>query len=280
MKHTEWMTAISTNRTDIEFLKEIKSYGIDGIELSVNAWECGDIDWSGLKANSRGAGITLLSYHLPFSEKADISRIDEEGRQTACELQKELMKKAADIGIKRFVIHPSYEPVSDETRRGCMENAKLSLAELAEYASAFDAVICAENLPRSCLGHDIAEMQELLSADERLRVCFDVNHLLKQFGCTHRDFVKALGDKIVTCHMSDYDFVDEKHFFCGNGDINWDELIGLLEDAGYCGPFLYEGGFTPHRIFKDVPCGRLDQARERHMNIRSFKASAASKAFF
>ena len=39
MKHTEWMTAISTNRTDYEFLKEIKGYSIDGIELSVNEWE-------------------------------------------------------------------------------------------------------------------------------------------------------------------------------------------------------------------------------------------------
>jgi sugar phosphate isomerase/epimerase len=87
----------------------------------------------------------------------------------------------------------------------------------------------------------------------------------------HKDFVDALGDKIVTCHMSDYDFVDEKHFFCGNGDINWDELIGLLEGIGYCGPFLYEGGFAPHRVLKDVPFGTFAEAHERQMNIRSFK---------
>ncbi len=278
MKHTEWMTAISTPRTDYEFLKEIKGYSIDGIELSVAEWECHNIDWEGLGENAKKAGIALLSYHLPFGDKTDISSLDGDVRKNACNYDKELIKKATDIGIKRFIIHPSYEPIGDEERASRMEIAKKSLAELAEYADSFGAVICVEDLPRSCLGHDVDEMKELLSADNRLRVCFDVNHLLEKFGCTHADFVKALGDKIVTCHMSDYDFIDEKHFFCGNGDINWDELIGLLEDAGYCGPFLYEGGFAPHRIFKDVPFGSFDQARERQMNIRSFKGSRSIEA--
>ena len=271
MKHTQWTTAISTNRTDLDFLREIKSYGIHGIELSVAEWECHNIDWQGLCGNADKAEIKVLSYHLPFGDRTDISAADEAVRINAVEIDKALIKKATDTGINRFVIHPSYEPIGDEERQTRMSAAKLSLSELAEYAESFNSVLCVENLPRTCLGHNIAEMQELLSADSRLRVCFDVNHLLKQFGCTHRQFVKALGDKIITCHMSDYDFEDEKHFFCGNGSINWDELIGLLEEAGYCGPFLFEGGFTPHRIFKDVPHGSFAQARERHMNIRNFK---------
>lgn len=271
MKHTEWMTAISTNRTDYEFLKEIKGYSIDGIELSVNEWEVWKIDWSGLAENAKKAGITLLSYHLPFGEKNDISCIDAEIRKNAIAWQKELIEKATDIGIKRFIIHPSYEPIADEEREMRLNLSREGLKELAEYADERDAVICVEDLPRSCLGHTVDEMLYLVGSDERLRVCFDVNHLLTVYGCTHKDFVEALGDKIVTCHMSDYDFVDEKHFFCGNGDLNWDELIGLLEGIGYNGPFLYEGGFAPHRIMKDVPFGTFDKAHERQMNIRSFK---------
>lgn len=271
MKHTEWMTAISTCRTDLEFFKEIKGYNIDGIELSVAEWETHNIDWAGLRENADRADIALLSYHLPFGDRSDISRLDEVLRSNAVALQKELIKKATDVGITRFVIHPSYEPISDDEREARLKNAAESLSELAEYADNLGAVICVEDLPRSCLGHNVEEMLYLVGADSRLRVCFDVNHLLAVYGCTHKDFVNALGDKIVTCHMSDYDFVDEKHFFCGNGDINWDELIGLLESVDYCGPFLYEGGFTPHRIFKDVPVGTLDKAHERQMNIRSFK---------
>ena len=270
-KHTEWVTALSTNRTDFEFLSEIYSYGITAIELSVSEWECKDIDWEGLSKNSAKAGVFLWSYHLPFGDSVDISHACEEKRENAYKILTSLIDKASNIGIKRFIIHPSYEPIQDDEREIRMAQAKKSLKRLAEYVENFGGVICVEDLPRSCLGHDVAEMLELLSADDRLRVCFDVNHLLEQFGCSHKDFVSALGSKIVTVHMSDYDFVDEKHFFCGNGLIDWDELIGLLEDVGYNGPFLYEGGFRPNPRCPEVPLGTLDKARERQMNIRSFR---------
>lgn len=270
-KHTEWATALSTARTDYEFLSEIYSYGITAIELSVREWECKNIDWSGLSDNAKKAGVALWSYHLPFGDLTDISSTCEDNRQKALEFLFSLIDKACEIGIKRFIIHPSYEPIEDDERAEKMACAKRSLAALADYADKYGAVICVEDLPRSCLGHDVAEMCELVSADDRLRVCFDVNHLLDCFGCTHADFVSALGDKIITVHMSDYDFVDEKHFFCGNGLIDWDELIGLLEGIGYNGPFLYEGGFAPSARKPDVPFGTLDKARERQMNIRSFR---------
>ncbi len=271
MKHTEWKTAVSTAKYDREFFFELCSCGITAIELSVSEWEYRNIDWESVGKNAREAGIELWSYHLPFGESVDISSASEEIRAKAVETCLGLIDKACGIGIKRFVVHPSYEPIADTARALRMSQAKRSLKALAEYAEGREAVICVEDLPRSCLGHNVGEMLELLSADERLRVCFDVNHLLAEFKDTHRDFVEALGDKIETVHLSDYDFVDEKHFFCGNGNINWDELIGLLENAGYCGPFLYEGGFTSHRIYKDVPCGTFASARERQMKIREFK---------
>ena len=270
MKHIEWKTAISTANTSIEFLKELAANEITAIELSVSEWEYMNIDWEAVGANAGEAGVELWSYHLPFGDSVDISANEAERRARAVDKNKELIKKACGIGIKRFIIHPSYEPIGDEERESRIENACRSLKELAEYADGFGAVICVEDLPRSCLGHNIAEMKELISADSRLRVCFDVNHLLLQFGDTHSEFVSALGREIETVHLSDYDFIDEKHYFCGNGDINWDELIGLLEGIGYCGPFLYEGGFKPHRIHTEVPFGRIQDARERHLKIREF----------
>ena len=274
MKHTEWTTAISTSRTDYEFLSEIASYGIKGIELSVAEWLVDDIDWGGLFRNAGRANIELLSYHLPFGDKSDISALDEVLRESACEWHKALMKKANEIGITRFIIHPSYEPIDMTERDARIENAKKSLCSLAEYAKELSSVICVENLPRSCIGHDANEMKSLVEAHKELKVCFDVNHLLLEFGCSHADFVNSLSQKIVTCHMSDYDFIDEKHYFCGNGDINWDELIGLLESIGYQGPFLYEGGFAPHRVHKEVPYGKYSDAYERQQKIRSFKGKS------
>ena len=271
MKHSEWTTAISTSRTDLDFLRELKSCSIDGIELSVPEWEVNSIAWAELKENAGLSGVSLLSYHLPFGDKSDISSASESAREQAVEWLCSLIDKACGIGIKRFVIHPSYEPIADSERGERIAQAKKSLADLAKHARTYGAVICVENLPRTCLGHDIAEMKLLLSADEDLRVCFDVNHLLLQYGDTHRDFIAELGEKTVTAHFSDYDFIDEKHYFCGNGDINWDELIGLLENVCYGGPFLFEGGFAPHRVHTEVPYGKYSDARQRQLEIRAFK---------
>ena len=66
-----------------------------------------------------------------------------------------------------------------------------------------------------------------------------------------------MGDKIITTHISDYDFVDEKHWLPGEGKINWQELYKALLDIGYKGPWLYELGFkAPNTISRerDLTC--------------------------
>ena len=41
-------------------------------------------------------------------------------------------------------------------------------------------VIAVEDLPRTCLGRESSEMLELISVNDKLRVCFDTNHLLQK----------------------------------------------------------------------------------------------------
>ena len=295
--YRNWKTAISTSHTDYETLKRFTDCGVQAMELSVSWDECDSIDWAALRYNADAADIEILSYHLPFSGELNIAATDEAERQRVVTYQCGMIKKAADIGIRRFVIHPSAEPLPDDalannprwlaawnmseeeiagykaqlegiSRADCMAAAKKSLAELADYAAQFDAVICVEDLPRTCLGHTVEEMQELVSADERLRVCFDVNHFLTDYGSTHKQFVEKLGHLIVTTHMSDYDFIDEKHFFPGYGMLDWKSIVEYLEAADYNGPFLYEGGFSRSSKYPEVPFATFEMARERHMTIK------------
>ena len=271
----DWKTALSSKQIDPESLQRMKKCGISAIEYGIAAKEViadwkivVPIPWQMLRENTDAAGIERWSCHLPFSADIDISLADERARKATLDLHKEIISGAAGIGISRFVLHPSSEPISDEERSLRMEMAKCSLCELADYAATLGAVICVEDLPRSCLGHTAEEMLELLSADERLRVCFDVNHLLTVYGTTHEEFVEKLGHKIITTHMSDYDFVDEKHFFPGMGMLNWKMVIEALEQADYAGPFLYEGGFAPSLRAPEVPFGTWEEARERHLHIK------------
>lgn len=260
----DWLTATSTRVMDLETLKHYQACGIEGIEISLrHGYE--NIDWPLFLRNAQEAGLTICSMHLPFSQEISIATQNRNHRSAAIALHRRLIAEAAEAGVHRFVLHPSSEPIADVDRTQCMQLAKEALVELAQWADEHGSVICLEDLPRTCLGRTADEMLELLSADERLRVCFDVNHLLISNGSTHAEFVQKLGSKIQTLHLSDYDFIDERHFLPGNGLINWNEVITLLEEADYTGPFMYEAS-------SDNAPGPLDYAElcKRQMNIKSY----------
>ncbi len=100
--------------------------------------------------------------------------------------------------------------------------------------------ILVEDLPRTCLGRDSAEILRLIKDDDRLAVCFDTNHLLTEDPTA---FVRTVGDRIVSLHVSDYDFVNERHLLPGEGDVDWQALVTALREVGYNGSWLYEVNF-------------------------------------
>jgi sugar phosphate isomerase/epimerase len=129
------------------------------------------------------------------------------------------------------------EPIADDIRPTKIAYSKECLSELADFAATCGAVIAVEDLPRTCLGNCSAEMLDLISANDRLRICFDTNHMLSE---PLDDFLRACGDKIVTTHVSDYDFKNERHWLPGEGDVNWKSLFDTFDEVGYEGPILYE----------------------------------------
>ena len=113
-----------------------------------------------------------------------------------------------------------------------------------EIAQKSGGTVAVEDLPRTCLGRDTDELCKLVSADDRLRVCFDMNHLLYD---DNVEFIKALGEKIITVHVSDYDFTNERHWLPGEGKNPWDAIYNGLKEVGYNGVWMYELGFKSPR---------------------------------
>ena len=74
---------------------------------------------------------------------------------------------------------------------------------------------------------------------DQIRICVDVNHFLQE---SSEDGVLALGSRIVTTHISDHDYINERHWLPGEGKINWMALIAAFERIGYDGAFNYECG--------------------------------------
>lgn len=182
--------------------------GIFTLELSYGqlGW-CNDIPWKLWKTTAETAGVELWSFHLPFApfKQVDISAVDKTLRTSCVKQLSELIRAAGDIGVRTAVIHPSGEPMQEEERTEKINCAKESLVQLAQVAEESGMVIAVENLPRTCLGRDSADMLELLSADRRLMSCFDTNHLLAE---PAEKYLQAVGERIITTHVSDYDFKD------------------------------------------------------------------------
>ncbi len=220
--------------------EEFKLYaeaGVEVMELSFPCAEYENVDWAALRSGAEEAGIEIRSVHLPFSPVDNPAQMDESIRRKGIERSKAIMQASSVTGASVFVIHASSEPIPDEERKQQMENAKKSLGELAEFAKTVGACVAVEDLPRTCLGRHSDEILELISPHENLCVCFDTNHLLMQ---KNEAFVKAVGSKIVTTHFSDYDFIDEKHWLPGMGDVDWASLMDALDGVDYDGPLMYE----------------------------------------
>lgn len=224
---------------------------ISAVEISMQPELYKDIDYKQLKNLSEKYAVELWSYHLPFSpfSEIDISFTDKAKRESTVGYLSELIKKAADIGIDKFVIHASGEPIGDTERAERLKCAMLSLNTLAETACRCGGTIAVEDLPRTCLGNTSDEIIALLGANDKLRVCFDTNHLLQE---DNLNFMKKLSDKIITVHISDYDFTNEKHWLPGEGELNWCEMYSAFKEIGYSGVWMYEIGLKcPKTITRD-----------------------------
>ena len=235
--------------------------GIKHIEISVDKKQSEALDFSKLKEWSLEYCVNLWSFHLPFWPFSEIDISSPDIAESSVEYLSEYIKKASKIGISKFVIHASGEPIPEADRGIRMERAKKSLYALCEEARKYGSIICVEDLPRTCLGRSSSDILELLSAHPDLRVCFDTNHLLDE---KITDFIHAIGDKIVTTHISDYDFNNERHWLPGEGDIDWLELISALKDIDYKGVWLYEMDFGCPWTIK----------RERDLVCRDFTNNA------
>ncbi len=251
-----WETGCSTSycgKFDESVMEDYAKAGVKYAEISHNYAYYDKIDWLKIPQWSQNTGTELWSVHLPFTRKEiNIAYADKVTSNVAVAYQKLLIARAGEAGAKLVVIHPSSEPITDDIRPELLKRSAENLGKLVAKAAEYGMQVAVEDLPRTCLGNCSDDILYMLEQNPDLRVCFDTNHLLKQ---KNHDFVKAVGEKIITLHVSDYDFVDERHLFPGDGQNNWREIFADLEEANYNGAFMYEVknyGMTGRTTLEDV----------------------------
>ncbi len=231
----------SQNETNIS---RIPAAGIRWVEVTCNSFwrNIPEAEWNWRARNIqqllKDYGLKVWSCHLPYSGTMDISVLDDAKRAENLAVFKRIIRLCGELyQPQRLVLHPSSEPISDAERPRRLENAKASIKELAPVAKEIGAVLCVENLPRTCLGRVTEEMKELIAETPDVMVTFDTNHLLIE---SHEKYFDELGDRIGNIHVSDYDRIDERHALPGNGVIDWPYIHWRLRLSGYNGIFMYE----------------------------------------
>jgi sugar phosphate isomerase/epimerase len=217
--------------------QKLQESGIEVVEIGMSAEDFPDADFYDTAAVAKRHGLDIMSVHLPIAPQQvyDVTNINATG---AMAYQTEVIKRACSIlGTKHVVIHSGGEPLREEEREERVKRAGEKLPLLADVAAQFGADICIEVLPRTCLGRDSDEILAMLAYDDRLRVCFDANHIFRE---TEVEFIRKIGKKIATTHISDRDEINERHWMPGEGGRDWVAIMDALDEVGYKGDWVFE----------------------------------------
>lgn len=233
-----------TGSLSAESLAELKANGIDAVEFSFSKDKYyNEFDFVNRAQEYadrvREAGLEWWSLHLPFSRTLDITNLNDAEREEIVNINTEMILAAGKAGCKVAVLHPSSEPISDEVRPERLTYSRKNILRLREACDQVGMKLAVENLPRTCLCNRSAEMIALLR-DTGAGVVFDTNHSLAEENVAFLNALVDAGLEIYSLHISDYDFVDERHRLPGDGINDWKGIMAALEKAGYHGPMMYE----------------------------------------
>ncbi len=191
-----------------------------------------------LKEKAR-LGFETYTVHLPQLSDYDLSNPDEEKRLEAIKKQKEIALMAMPLEYSLLVLHPDTGHIPEQDYEKRHEALIKSLKDFAPWCKENGLLLAIENLTQISsvqTSKDLVKIIEAVDCDN-LGICFDTNHLFKE---THREFIKTAGKYILTMHVTDNDGQVEKHWFPGDGVINWKEIFSLLEEIGYNSTMICE----------------------------------------
>ena len=194
-----------------------------------------------LKKRLKEGGLRAETFHARFGAESDFSALDKAAWLKAIKNAEDAIEMAVEFGASIMVVHASSEPIPAETRAKRIEQSRKALDHLAGRCTKLRIKVAVEFLPRTCLGNSVEELLELAGNHHNhvLGVCLDVNHLMSRYA-ELPDYVRRLGSRLHSLHLSDCDKTDEKHWFPGKGVIDWKALMAALREVNFNGPMTYE----------------------------------------
>lgn len=170
----------------------------------------------------------IASVHLPFmggGKSWDMSLANEDARKDVSMRLQKLIRDNADLIPANVTMHSSMEPPLEE-HPARIECVCRTIEELLPLAEEIGFSLNVEYLPRKCIGNCVAELENIINRfdPKHVNLCMDVNHVMDKYN-ELPDIISYLAPRIKTFHFNDYDGIDEKHWFPGQGVINWGAVM-------------------------------------------------------
>lgn len=245
-----------------EILAYAKSVGIDHVEAAgMNYFfdSNGELSqtegtmqsiFNSAKAAADAEGINVSSIHMAYSEKMDLSLINEESRKKVVQGHIKLLEYIKVLKPDYILVHPSYYLDPPNQREQRKSQLLKSLNELNEAVKAIGSTLVVENM----LGPELMAGQRERPLMRTVEECVEImGRLPRTIGlavdmCHIKNpeiLIERLGDRLMTVHVSDGTGRAENHWFpcSGQGENDWNAILSALDKVGYEGVFMYECNF-------------------------------------
>jgi sugar phosphate isomerase/epimerase len=200
-------------------------------------WQLGEIE--ALSGELRKRALSVVSIHAPFGGLLDLAEPNPHHRVAAIGAILAAARAVKQLGGSMVVVHPSDLERARHDVGARLADCTRSLAILAENCRALDVTVAVESpLPHLIGGHPDEFDAILDSLDPSVRVCLDTGHTA--LGGHWRRFVDVAGARLAHVHAHDNRGHWDDHLPPGDGTIDWGEVRGTLEAAGFNGWIMLE----------------------------------------
>ena len=214
-------------------------------------------------------GISIGSMHAGRASW-DLAAPDLAERRQAVEDLCRSYKQAAELGVDLVICHcngpKSAYGVADY--RANMARSRRSLALAAERAGQAGIRLAVETMVargEKRPGNHVVEVLEMIdSLGDHVGVCVDTGHS-NTGGNDVAAEILAAGDKLFATHLQDnFGQPDaDPHLLPGCGNIDWDAVLGALDELDFAGPRTIEINLASSQLSPEQTMRRLAEIRRQ-----------------
>ena len=225
--------------------KEFQEAGIESLELTDYHPDFSYTDletFTALRLAMEDLSLHLnsLHIHLEIFDDYDLATLDTAQRDKTLIAYRQAVDAMEVLGGGILVTHhiripEPDEPLHVEKRTAFLDN----LRAVAEYAAPREVSFALENVPRGYTGDPIRLVELMTDLDApNVGVVIDTGH--RNIGGDPVEALHTIGEHLITLHLHDNHGEQDEHLLPGRGTVDWNGVVGALNEIEYPGVFMYE----------------------------------------